>query len=73
MLPATPGGIGIYEFCCVLVLHNLLGYTNEIAAIFGLTSHFFAYVYLLIAGFIILTIENLKFSDLQKDLAESKQ
>lgn len=66
MIPASPGMIGVYEFCCVLVLNGMLGKSPELAAAFGLVSHSFGYFYVLIAGFAILTIENLKFAELQK-------
>lgn len=71
MIPASPGMIGIYEFCCVLALNGMLNVSPELAATFGLISHTVGYVYVLIAGFAILTIEGLRFSDFQKSEAES--
>jgi hypothetical protein len=70
MIPASPGMIGVYEFCCVLVLNGMLKLSPEVAATFGLVSHSFGYFYVLIAGFIVITIENLKFSELQKGETE---
>lgn len=64
MLPASPGMIGVYEFCCVITLNGILGYSEEIAATFGLVSHSIGYIYSLLAGFIVLTVEGLSFSDL---------
>jgi len=66
MLPASPGMIGIYEYCCVLALHGILGQPKDVAALFGLVSHSIGYFYVLIAGFIILAIEGLSLSELQK-------
>ncbi len=70
MIPASPGMIGVYEFCCVLVLNGMLKFSPEVAATFGLVSHSFGYFYILIAGFAVITIENLKFSELQKGETE---
>ncbi len=66
MIPASPGMIGVYEFCCVLVLNGMLKHSPEQAATFGLISHSIGYFYVLTAGLIILTIENLKFAELEK-------
>ena len=67
MIPTSPGMIGIYEYCCVIAFHGILGQTEEIGALFGLVSHTIGYFYVLIVGFIILTIEGLSLSDLQKE------
>jgi uncharacterized membrane protein YbhN (UPF0104 family) len=64
MIPTSPGMIGIYEYCCVLALHEVLGQSEEVAVMFGLVSHTVGYFYVLIAGFIILGIENLSVHDL---------
>lgn len=56
--------IGIYQFCCVITLNGMLNLPAELAATFGLVCHTIAIVYVLIAGFIVLTIEGLKFSEL---------
>ncbi|MDD3146487.1 MAG: lysylphosphatidylglycerol synthase transmembrane domain-containing protein [Candidatus Riflebacteria bacterium] len=66
MIPASPGMIGVYEFCCVLVLNGMLKHSPEHAATFGLVSHSFGYFYVLAVGFTVLTIENLKFAELEK-------
>ncbi len=66
MIPASPGMIGVYEFCCVLVLNGMLKHSPEHAATFGLVSHSIGYFYVLAVGLTILTIENLKFSELEK-------
>ena len=70
MVPASPGMIGVYEFCCVLVLNGMLGHSPEHAATFGLVSHSVGYFYILVAGLTVLTIENLKFAELEKGESE---
>lgn len=67
MIPTSPGMIGIYEYCSVIALHGILGQTEEIGALFGLVTHSLGYFYILIAGFVILTIEGLSMTDLQKE------
>lgn len=71
MIPASPGMIGVYEFCCVLCLNGMLGVSTEMAATFGLISHSVGFIYVIIAGFAILTIEGLRFSEFQKREVES--
>jgi hypothetical protein len=66
MIPTSPGMIGIYQFCCVLVLHGILGQTEEVAGLYGIISHSISYLYVLAIGFIVLTHENLKLADLNK-------
>lgn len=67
MIPTSPGMIGIYEFCCVLVLHGMLGQTEEVAAMFGVVSHTISYLYVLLAGFVVLSLEGLSFADLRQN------
>ncbi|NCB46818.1 flippase-like domain-containing protein [bacterium] len=67
MIPSSPGMIGVYEWCCVLAIHKILGYSHELAATFGLVSHTVGYVWVAIAGFIILTTENLSLAELQPE------
>ncbi|MGM0600507.1 MAG: lysylphosphatidylglycerol synthase transmembrane domain-containing protein [Candidatus Rifleibacteriota bacterium] len=64
MIPTSPGMIGIYEYCCVLALHDILGRSEEVAVMFGLVSHTIGYFYVLVVGFIILGLENLSVHDL---------
>lgn len=63
MIPSSPGMIGIYQFCCVLALHSILGKPHDVAATFGVVSHSLNYSFVLICGFVIMSIENLKFSE----------
>lgn len=70
MIPSSPGMIGVYEFCCVLVINGMLNLSPELAATFGLISHSVGYLYVLGAGFIVLAIEGLKFSDLRQKESE---
>jgi uncharacterized protein (TIRG00374 family) len=70
MIPTSPGMIGIYEFCCVLALNGILGQSEEVAGLFGLFSHTIGYLYVLIAGFIVLTVEGLSLSDLSRHQEE---
>jgi len=63
MIPSSPGMIGIYQFCCVITLNGIFGLSNEIAATFGLVSHFISYTYVLILGFAMLTHEGMRIED----------
>lgn len=72
MIPTSPGMIGIYEYCCVIALHGILGQSEEAAALFGLVTHSIGYFYVLIVGFVILAIEGLSLSDLQKGQDEAE-
>ncbi|HEY9071377.1 MAG TPA: lysylphosphatidylglycerol synthase transmembrane domain-containing protein [Candidatus Ozemobacteraceae bacterium] len=65
MIPSSPGMIGIYEYCCILVLTDLLGLTREVAVAYGLATHFLSYFYVLAVGIVVLTIENLHLADLE--------
>jgi len=63
MIPSSPGMIGVYQFCCVLALNGILGVSASEAAAFGMVCHTFALSYVYIIGFIVLTIEGIKFSE----------
>lgn len=63
MIPSSPGMIGVYQFCCVLTLNGMLGVPAAQAAAFGLVCHTIALFYVYIIGFIVLTIEGIKFSE----------
>ncbi|OIP27378.1 hypothetical protein AUK22_05625 [bacterium CG2_30_54_10] len=65
MIPSSPGMIGIFEYCCMLVLSDMLQVQREVAASFGLFTHFVSYVYILAIGIAILACENLSFHELQ--------
>lgn len=69
MIPSSPGMIGIYEYCCILVLTDMLGLPREVAVAFGLATHFLTYVYVIIIGLAILTFENLHLADLESAAA----
>jgi len=65
MIPSSPGMIGIYEYCCILVMTDMLSLPKEVAVAFGLATHFLSYVYVLVIGIAILAIEKLHLSDLE--------
>jgi len=65
MIPSSPAMIGIYEYCCIIVLTDMLGLPREVAVAFGLATHLLAYLYILAVGLAVLTIENLQLSDLE--------
>lgn len=65
MIPSSPGMIGIYEYCCIIALTDMLGQPKEVAVAFGLATHFLTYMYTLVVGVAILAIENLHLSDLE--------
>lgn len=67
MIPSSPGMIGIYQFCCVLALHSILGRPYDIAATFGVVSHSLNYFFVLFCGFVIMSVENLKFSEFERN------
>lgn len=65
MIPSSPGMIGIYEYCCIIALSDMLGLPREVAVAFGLATHFLTYIYILIVGLAALTLENLHLADLE--------
>jgi len=72
MLPSSPGMIGIFEYCCQLVLAEMLGFSQELAASFGIFTHFISYIYILVIALFILTIENLSISELEKNKEDAE-
>lgn len=66
MIPSSPGMIGIFEYCCMLILADFFGLSKELAASYGLFVHFLGYLYVLVIGIVILTWENLSMQDLQE-------
>lgn len=66
MIPSSPGMIGIFEWCCMVVLADMLGSSRELAASYGLFTHFLTYMVVLIIGMVILTRENLSMRELQE-------
>ncbi len=67
MIPSSPGMIGVYEWCCLLALHKILGYPAELAATFGIVSHAIGYIWVALQGFIILALENLSIKELKSN------
>ncbi|RCK80037.1 MAG: hypothetical protein OZSIB_3541 [Candidatus Ozemobacter sibiricus] len=65
MIPSSPGMIGIYQWCCMLVLSDMLHLPPEVAASHGLFTHFISYSVVLVIGLGLLTLENLSINDLQ--------
>jgi glycosyltransferase 2 family protein len=65
MIPSSPGMIGIYEYICMRVLVNMLKQSPEMGASFGIFSHSFSYVIILIVGLAIMTYENLSVGELE--------
>ncbi len=65
MIPSSPGMIGIYQWCCMLVLSDMLHLPPEVAASHGLFTHFVAYSVVLVIGLGLLTLENLSMNELQ--------
>jgi len=72
MIPSSPGMIGIYEYCCIIVLTDMLGLPREVAVAFGLATHFLTYAYVIIIGLAILTLENLHLADLETAAASEE-
>lgn len=54
MVPASPGQIGVYEFFAIFLMKDVLGYSGEQGAAFAFVIHGFQYIYVLIAGAVIL-------------------
>ncbi len=72
MIPTSPGMIGIYQFCAVLVLNGILGESKEVAGLYGIISHSIGYLYVLVVGFAILAYEGLSLSDLSRGKSAAK-
>ncbi|MFZ2960812.1 MAG: lysylphosphatidylglycerol synthase transmembrane domain-containing protein [Candidatus Ozemobacteraceae bacterium] len=64
MIPSSPGMIGIFQYCCVLVLADMLGVSREMAAVFGLATHLVSYLYVLIVGVAVMLFEKVSFREL---------
>ncbi|MBF0543751.1 MAG: flippase-like domain-containing protein [Candidatus Riflebacteria bacterium] len=67
MIPSSPGMIGIYQYCCVLALTDIIGLEKEKAVAFSLASHIFSYFYVLFVGVILMFYENISFRELSKE------
>jgi hypothetical protein len=65
MIPSSPGMIGIYEYCCILALVEVLGMNRETAITTGLFLHFFSYMCVLVTGGGLLFYENLSLKELE--------
>ncbi len=65
MVPASPAGVGVYEFFCIFLMRDVLSYTGEQGAAFCFVMHGFQYFYVLIAGLIVMTIEGLSMEKLR--------
>lgn len=59
MLPTVPGLIGIYQWCCMLVLHNILHEPSNLAATFSIVTHFINYAFTIVLGLCFIHKENL--------------
>lgn len=66
MIPSSPGMIGVFEYCCIIALVEILGQSNETAIAFGLLAHGLSYFYIIIVGAAILVRENLSVRELQQ-------
>ena len=70
MIPSSPGMIGIYQYCCVLTLSDLLNVNRELAATFGLAAHLQSYLYVLAVGLGILAYEKMSYDEFAKTSEE---
>ena len=72
LIPASPGNLGVYEYFCIFIISNILGHTEEQGAAFSLIAHGLSYLYILVAGVILLFMEGIKLNDItaqnQKDI-----
>jgi len=73
MIPSSPGMIGIFQYCCVLVLSDMLGHPREQAAAFSLVSHLLSYLFVVAIGIVILMMENLSFTELRHSIEEQTE
>ncbi|MBF0406654.1 MAG: flippase-like domain-containing protein [Candidatus Riflebacteria bacterium] len=72
MIPSSPGMIGIYQYCCVLVFTDMFGIDKERAVTFGLATHIVSYLYVLLIGSVLLFHENISFKEMSEQ-AESAE
>lgn len=72
MIPGSPGNLGIYEYSCVLAIHNVLNFSHELGATFGILTHTLNYAFVAVEGFIVLTLENLSIKEIQEKQKESE-
>lgn len=73
MIPSSPGMIGIYQYCCVLALSDLLKVNRELAATFGLAAHLQGYLYVLIVGMGVLAYEKMSYQEFSRSAEENEE
>jgi len=66
MVPSSPGMIGVFEFCCVVALTEIIGLQRETSVAVGLFIHSLSYLNILLIGVGIMFYENLSFADFEK-------
>lgn len=57
MIPSSPGTLGVYEYFCIFVFTQILGYKGEEGAAFSIAMHGLQYIYVFIFGVIIALYE----------------
>lgn len=72
MIPSSPGMIGIYQYCCVLALSDLLKVNRELAATFALAAHLQSYLYILLVGMGVMAYEKMSYQELSRSAEENE-
>jgi hypothetical protein len=72
MIPSSPGMIGIYEYCCVVALSQILGLPHELAVTFGIFAHSMGYFFFVFVGAAILFFENLSIGEIRRQSEETE-
>ncbi|NLM18064.1 MAG: flippase-like domain-containing protein [Candidatus Riflebacteria bacterium] len=65
LVPVTPGSIGVYQVICIAVIHSSFGYSREQGAAYAIISHALVYLYLAIAGSIIILKEGISLKEIK--------
>ncbi len=65
--PSAPGFLGTFQLGCVVALHNIYGFPEELALGYSVIVHVLQFVSMFILGFVVLRRKQLRFSDLKKE------
>ncbi len=71
MIPGAPGMVGVYEWCCLQVVHGVFKVDTTVAGGYALFSHSFGYLYVLMVGLGIMTYENISMTQLNAAVEEA--
>ena len=72
MIPASPSGIGIYEYFCIFTLTEVLKHSQDESAAFAIAMHGFQYFYIIVLGLIITILEGINIKEFSPTIANDQ-